>query len=183
MNFAARALVDKAAGNQMYCPKCSQQQVSEDLRFCSRCGFPLAGVALLLENDGLIPRLAVPETPGRRGKMIKESWILTLASWAVALLSTSMWDWGVPIETVAKAGGLIFFLLGMIGLLRFVYAFLFVKDGSAGAEPAFPVAPRRAALQSPQDLPLTDDPQRAKTREMIPRGSVTENTTKLLDED
>ena len=168
----------------MYCPKCSQQQLAEDLRFCSRCGFPLAGVAFLLEKDGLIPQLAVPETPGRRGKVIKESWILTLASWAVALLTTAAWDWGGQFETVAKVGALIFFLLGLIGLLRFVYAFLFVKDvPPSGAEPAFPVAARRAALPSPQDVPLTDYPQRPNTREMIPRGSVTENTTKLLDEE
>lgn len=167
----------------MYCPKCSQQQLSEDLRFCSRCGFPLAGVAMVLENDGLIPRLAAPEGPGRRGKMIKESWILTLASWAVALLTTLAWDWGGSFESVAKVGALVFFLLGLIGLLRFVYAFLFVKEGSAGFEPALPVAASRAALPSPQDVPLTDYPQRINTREMVPRNSVTENTTRLLDEE
>ena len=167
----------------MYCPKCSQQQLSEDLRFCSRCGFPLAGVAMVLENDGLIPQLAAPEAPGRRGKMIKESWILTLASWAVAVLTTLAWDWGGSFESIAKVGALVFFLLGLIGLLRFVYAFLFVKEGSTGADPAFPVAARRAALPSPQDVPLTDYPQRINTREMIPRGSVTENTTRLLDEE
>ena len=167
----------------MYCPKCSQQQLSDDLRFCSRCGFPLAGVAIVLENEGLIPQLAASEAPGRRGKMIKESWILTFASWAVALLTTLAWDWGGQFESVAKVGALIFFLLGLIGLLRFVYAFLFVKEGSTGAAPAFPVVARRAALPSPQDVPLTDYPQRINTREMIPRGSVTENTTRLLDEE
>ena len=168
----------------MYCPKCSQQQLAEDLRFCSRCGFPLTGVALLLENDGLISQLAVPEPPGRRGKMIKESWIVTLVSWAVALLTTLAWDWGGSLESVAKVGSLIFFLLGVMGLLRFVYAFLIVKDESArAAAPPFPVNPGRAALPSRSDIPLTDYPQRKNTREMIPRGSVTENTTQLLDEE
>ncbi len=79
----------------MYCPKCSQQQVSEDLRYCSRCGFPLTGVALVLNNDGLIPQLAAQNIPRRRGNMIKEGLILTLASWLVALLCTVAWDWGV----------------------------------------------------------------------------------------
>jgi hypothetical protein len=137
---------------------------------------------MVLENDGLIPQLAVPEAPGHRGKMMKESWILTLASWAVALLTTLAWDWGGSFESVAKVGALVFFLLGLIGLLRFVYAFLFVKEGSTGAEPAFPVTPRRTALPSSQDVPLTDYPQRINTREMVPR-SVTENTTRLLDEE
>jgi predicted amidophosphoribosyltransferase len=38
----------------MYCPKCSQQVNADDLRYCSRCGFPLAGVNLLIERDGLL---------------------------------------------------------------------------------------------------------------------------------
>ena len=168
----------------MYCPKCSQQQVSEELRYCSRCGFPLSGVALVLQNDGLIPQLAPPAAPHRRGKMMRESWILILASWMVALLTTAAWDWGGPFESVAKVGSLIFFVLGLIGLLRFVFVFLLVKDDSgAVVEPAFPAAASRAALPPPQDVPLTDYPQRTNTREMIPRGSVTENTTRLLDEE
>ena len=165
----------------MYCPKCSQQQ-SEELRFCSRCGFPLSGVALLVQNDGLVPQSAVSETPGRRAKMIKESGGLTFAAWTVALLSTAMWDWGGPLENVAKVAGLIFFLLGLVGLLRFVYAFLFVKGESREPDTALPAAQRRAALPSPQDLPLTDYP-RSNTREMIPRASITENTTQLLDKE
>ena len=167
----------------MYCPKCSQQQVSEDLRYCSRCGFPLTGVALLLDNDGLIPQLAAKDAPRRRGKIMKESLVLTLASWMLVVLGTATWDWGGPFESVAKVGSLILFVLGLIGLLRFLYAFLFVYEISATAEPAFPVAARRTALPLPQDIPLSDYPQRTRTKEMIPRGSVTENTTRLLDKD
>ena len=167
----------------MYCPKCSQQQVSEDLRYCSRCGFPLTGVALVLENDGLIPQLAIKDAPRRRGKIMKESLVLTLACWILVVFGTATWDWGGSFEIVAKVGSLILFVLGLIGLLRFLYAFLFVTEGPATAQPAFPVAARRTALPSPQDIPLSDYPQRARTKEMIPRGSVTENTTRLLDED
>jgi uncharacterized membrane protein YvbJ len=36
----------------MYCPKCSQQQISDEMRFCSRCGFPLGAVKELIANDG-----------------------------------------------------------------------------------------------------------------------------------
>ena len=113
---------------------------------------------------------------------MKESFVLTLVCWMLVLLGTVMSDWGGTFESVAKVGSLIFFVLGLIGLLRFVYAFLFVKDGPAIAEPTFPVAAPRTALPSPQEVPLSDYPQRKRTREMIPRGSVTENTTRLLDE-
>ena len=166
----------------MYCPKCSQQQVSEDLRYCSRCGFPLTGVALVLNNDGLIPQLAAHDSPPRRGNMIKESLILSLASWLVALLCTVAWDWGGSFESVAKVASLIFFVLGLIGLIRFLYAFLFVREKAATVAPAFPVTARRTTLPPAQDSSLSDYPQK-NTREMIPRGSVTENTTRLLDEE
>lgn len=36
----------------MYCPKCSHQQASEDVRFCSRCGFQLDNVREFLANEG-----------------------------------------------------------------------------------------------------------------------------------
>ena len=168
----------------MYCPKCSQQQPSEEQRFCSRCGFSLAGVALVLKNDGAIPSLPQNEQDsGRRRRILKESALLTGGSWVVALFSTLWWDWGVPLETVAKAASLIFLLLGLIGLIRFVYAFLFVREGiSVTSQTALPPS-RRAALPSPEDTPLTDYPQRTITREMAPRPSVTENTTRLLDEE
>lgn len=154
------------------------------MRFCSRCGFPLAGVVMLLDSDGVMqPVEHSDQVSGRRSRMIKESAYLTLASWAVALLTTIMWDWGGQLESVAKVASLIFFLLGLIGLLRFLYAFLFVREGSFPAsEPAFPVAPRQAALPSPQGIPLTDYPRRSNTKEMAPLPSVTENTTRLLDE-
>ena len=35
----------------MFCPKCSQAQPAEDLRFCPRCGFPLAAVKELLGRE------------------------------------------------------------------------------------------------------------------------------------
>jgi hypothetical protein len=41
----------------MHCPSCGQQQVSSDLRFCSRCGFPLALVAEVLSHGGTLPQL------------------------------------------------------------------------------------------------------------------------------
>ena len=168
----------------MYCPKCSQEQPSESLRFCSRCGFPLAGVAVLLGNDGTLPQ---PEQSSRnssqRAQIIKESVLFTFGAWTITVVAMMLWNWGGAIETAAKVGALIFFLLGIIGLLRFVFAFLFVKVGDSKAEDrAFPAVPRRESLPPPQAVPLSDYP-RANTREMVPRVSVTENTTRLLDEE
>ncbi len=35
----------------MFCPKCSQQQSSGNIRFCSRCGFKLNVLKALLAED------------------------------------------------------------------------------------------------------------------------------------
>jgi len=179
----------------MYCPKCSQQQTSNETRFCSRCGFPLQGVTLLMDNDGLIPRLENdPDQKGRpsRGKMISESVYLTLIAWAVALVATTFFDSSGPREGIAKGAALIFLLVGLIGLLRFIYAFLFVKDTASAlaervttsrslASPALK-EPERAALPPQKTVPASDYPRRSNTKEMVPRPSVTENTTRLLED-
>jgi hypothetical protein len=42
----------------MHCPRCGQQQVSEDTRFCSRCGLPLDLVAEIVAHHGTLPQLS-----------------------------------------------------------------------------------------------------------------------------
>jgi hypothetical protein len=44
----------------MFCPKCSRQQISDNIRFCSGCGFQLNVVkALLVADDGsMLPPMA-----------------------------------------------------------------------------------------------------------------------------
>lgn len=42
----------------MFCPQCSQQQVSREARFCSRCGFSLNGIGEIAANDNLIPQFS-----------------------------------------------------------------------------------------------------------------------------
>jgi len=42
----------------MHCPRCGQQQVSEEIKFCSRCGFPLGLVSEILAHGGFLPQLA-----------------------------------------------------------------------------------------------------------------------------
>jgi hypothetical protein len=42
----------------MFCPRCSQEQASAEIRFCSRCGLPLADVAEAVEGGGFVDRSA-----------------------------------------------------------------------------------------------------------------------------
>ncbi len=178
----------------MYCPRCSHEQDLEEMRFCSRCGFLMTGVAMLLENSGTIPQLASDSTqaPNRRNGIIRESVFVTLLAWAIGLASTLLWDVGGPFESVAKVGSLVFFIVGLVGLIRFLYAFLFVKDTIpspsqttlAGTPYSPPMSenPARAALPSPQSVPVGDYLSRGRTREIVSQPSVTENTTRLLED-
>jgi hypothetical protein len=152
----------------------------------------MAGVAVLLENSGIIPQLASDSSQPlkQRSRIIKESVLLTLLAWAIGLVLTLFWDVGVPLEVVAKGASLVFFLLGFVGLLRFLYAFLFVRDTIHSPSPAtlpgasyprsIPENPSLAALPSAPGVPVGDYSPRSKTREIVSQPSVTENTTRLL---
>lgn len=179
----------------MYCPKCSQLQPSDEMRFCSRCGFALAGVTMLLTNEGVIPQLtgkSGQKVASSRKQVMVESAIFTGIAWLVLIVATFWFDYGGPFELMAKISALLFSVLGMIGLLRFLYGFLFVKDTIDQPERnALPGAivqgglskiSRRAVLPGHRDLPTTDYPRRGHTKEIVPQPSVTENTTRLLDE-
>src|SRR5262249_30596396 len=56
----------------MYCPNCGQQQLSDEMRFCSRCGLALSGLADWLAGGGppAQRKLEVqnsPASPRRKG--------------------------------------------------------------------------------------------------------------------
>ena len=155
----------------------------------------MAGVAVLLDNSGIIPQLAQPSK--QRSRIIKESVLLTLVAWAIGLVSIFLWNVGSPLETIAKVGALVFFLLGFVGLLRFLYAFLFVRDtvqsplsttvSGESYSRTMPEDPTRAILPSPRSVPVSDYSPgdyspRSKTRELVSPSSVTENTTRLLED-
>ena len=175
----------------MYCPKCNQQQVSDEMRFCSRCGFPLTGVAMLLDHNGIIPQLnSGPDQKSQssRSQIIREGAYLTLVAWAVAFVAMLFLNFGGPFEVLALIATILFFIVGLIGFIRFAYGFLFVKDSARTAlsdesrELSFSEPARRASLPSQQSLPVSDYPRRTNTKAMASPPSVTENTTRLLDE-
>jgi hypothetical protein len=170
----------------MFCPKCSQAQSSEEMRYCSRCGFPLETVTLLLNSDGVLPaQQANPNRRSHRSRVATESLILTIFSWSMAMFCTFWFDAHGIYEGVAKIGAFTFFMLGFIGLFRFLYAFLFLKMDPVESKrtPRSITEPKPAQLPPQQSIPISDFPRRTNTREMAPQPSVTENTTRLLEED
>jgi hypothetical protein len=182
----------------MFCPHCGQQQAAGDKRFCSRCGFPLLGVAKLLSSGGIEfqgpsadPRMTSlsPRQRGvRQGAMMM---LLTLlAVPLVAILSVYILgspQLFVPLTAISLFVG---------GMLRIIYAILF-QDGQPVNEfaehdrlPAYEPPQRGAnlgagayqpALPPQRSTPVSPWQKPRNTAELAVPPSVTENTTRLLD--
>jgi len=182
----------------MYCPHCSQQQISPEVRFCSRCGFPLDGVMALLANGGLLPGQQQAEgekaPPSPRLKGVRQGGLLILVGmFLVPFLIFMSEELHIVPEEVGMAAALICFLGGF---LRVVYALLF-EDGPLRRRTLPPTyvnaqagaawlagAGREAALPPAQGVPANSYvPPRADTSEIAPPRppSVTEHTTRFLD--
>jgi hypothetical protein len=179
----------------MFCPECGQQQVSNEARFCSRCGFQLAGVSGLLATRGALATEAMaplPESPRRKG-VRQGAKLLLFGIFLIPVLAIlSEWSHGLLAEELPLLGVILF--LG--GLLRMIYAGLFEEGpyrrqtlpASAYVPPVAPPlgAPPRGAGHLPpaHSLPVRDyAAPRPDTAEISYRPSVTEHETRLLDEE
>ena len=179
----------------MHCPHCGQQQVSEVVRYCSRCGFPLEGVIQLLNTGGLLPSYSSgPREPSPRRKGVRQGGILLLLGILVVpmlaiLASFAPGRAGTTFELFAALSAIVFFVGGV---LRMLYAALF-EDAAPKAPVMFApyiqspmpaqmgVVNRSASLPPAQSVPRSNWSQPTTTGELVHRPSVTENTTRLLD--
>jgi len=180
----------------MFCPRCGQQQATDSMRFCSRCGFLLEGAALLLAHGGMIPQFQPIEgeqkaSPRRKG--VKQGVLLLLigailvpilgvfTSFAPGRLS-NMFEFFLIISAILCFPG---------GALRMLYAALF-EEGAQSRSFAPPVSyappvitapssPRLSALPPPAVNPTVGWRARPQTAEIIQPPSVTDNTTRLLN--
>ena len=156
----------------MYCPRCGQQQASEALRYCSRCGFPLEGVGGLLASGGLTPAgdaeqdgTLTPRQRGmRKGLMILVGGLLFLK--LALLLTLYKEDFFVLMLPAA--------LLIVAGVMRALYGLLLEADRARSRKL------KGAAEATTREL----DAARAQTLPPArPFPSVTESTTQLLEEE
>jgi len=166
----------------MYCPRCGQQAFDE-VRFCSRCGFRLDGVTVLLDQDGSIVPPALGSQPSevsprqkgiRLGvKLIFLSIVLFPIFLAIAV--TNKVDSPGPLLVPLTA-----FLLG---LTRLLYSVIFEVEWSP-AKPMPPTlqgrAPKPNAALSPPPASIAGL-RPVNTADRLQSPSVTENTTNLLE--
>jgi hypothetical protein len=173
----------------MHCPRCGQKQSSVEVHFCNSCGFSLDRVRELLAGDGVSP---APEkesqkpglSPRRKG--VRQGVKLFLICLGLAALTTRNGN---------GRGDFLPMMFFMAALVRILYAVIFQegaprKKKLKGSLPYAPITTARlGAAMRGTAMPLTQDVpvaafrmRRVHTAEMAGRPSVTEHTTKLLNQ-
>jgi hypothetical protein len=185
----------------MYCPRCSQQ-ASDEVRFCSRCGLPLDAVAELVERGGLVEdvRVGTSEetgtlTPRQRGT--RKGLLVLVAGLIFGVIAT--------ILTAIKEDFFVFLIVAAFlvtgGVMRMLYGMLLeddstrrkaAKKGKKEIKPARDKTRgelKRANARDAQLPPARAVPanlfanRRGDTSDIAAPPSVTESTTRLLEED
>jgi hypothetical protein len=185
----------------MYCPKCSQLQVSDEVQFCSRCGLPLSAVKEMILADGTTKAGASNASVDKlspRQKGIRQGVVLMLLSVilipAYVLLAAlfpandSLVESSVSDTAFEKISQAILFTIFMLGLTRVLYARFFQQGASLGGSytevASVDGSSTNYALPPAQSIPVSGfGAWRANTGEMAQSSSVIEHTTKSLNED
>jgi len=178
----------------MYCPQCGQQQISETVRFCSRCGFLLEGVNVVLGSGGQIPTRYMqppanaplsPRSKGvRQGAMMMLSTLLVVP--LLAIITVNLFE---PVAPIVVPLAAVFCFVG--GLMRILYALLmedavpqYDSASKANYGPTQMESPARNAALPPASANVAGNWRpRPQTAEIYQPPSVTENTTRLLDKE
>lgn len=171
----------------MYCPQCNQQQVSGEMRFCSRCGFPLSVVAQLVANGGALAGFDTEGRPRltRRQKGVRIGAILMIVSGL--LIPTAALLTALKSDLVVVFGPVLTVFL--YGLARLLYALLKEQRTDSERRTQLPVSSAMSrqlnptsdpALPAHESMPISNWGQPVETAEMVQPPSVTDNTTKLL---
>jgi hypothetical protein len=185
----------------MHCPKCGQQQVSDEMRFCSRCGFALSIVTELLVTGGTLPDRQAESFAGKftgrkRGRRL--GLLLMITGFVLAIIGGIIQE-GLgtdPAKSPGLAGLLLLFspaiIIGVAGLVRFLYAWLLETNVQSGTSFALPWnsamtnavnGEHYGALPASHSVPAAGlGARRGDTTEIVNIPSVTENTTRLLDQ-
>lgn len=179
---------------RVYCPRCGQEQISPEVRFCSRCGFLMTGLAEVVLTGG-IPQQLTPSgaklpTPRRRGLKQGGGWFLFGVIFVpiLAILS-EIFRFNDDIVGLAA----VVFFLG--GIVRMLFAVIFESGNPADktleenvmqtAQKFLKKNPQANALPPSQSIPVDSyaPPRQSNWRDTndLQPSSVTDSTTKLLN--
>jgi hypothetical protein len=176
----------------MFCPRCSQEQISLEIKFCPRCGFLLTDVAEALGNNGLVERNVVQTAKDLKMAALKGIGIMFLS--AVFIMLSFVFGTPEPsffVQFNLLVGILLFaFGMGLIGYNFWLKPSALEKrfrpeyptpeePGSLGGADA----PRRILDEGdPSQFAPYAPPQKGfTTSELSKAPTVTEETTRRLE--
>ncbi len=181
----------------MHCPRCGQQQISDQTKFCSRCGFQLGLVGELLQNGGYLPQLA--ELQKNKGTALtRRNGVIFSVLWLIFWMMMLPAFFGVlganRVPGVLAAFGFFSFLILLIASLS-----LLKRPSLAYEANAQQMKPSSVASLHPEAPVAALPPERIQpvsayvppegswkvpdTGDLVRPGSVIESTTKLLKKD
>ena len=174
----------------MYCPRCGQQQVSDEMRFCSRCGLPIGGLAEWVAGGGVPSTYAGVKKVSSRSRRRKGIRLGAKVMFVAGVLFPVLLALSLAIE---EGGPMIVpFVTFFVGLAITLYSRLFVEDiPSLQSELAqtsrLATVSEASALPPASNIPIHSPGDfarpRVRTNELAQPPSVTEHTTKLLDQE
>jgi hypothetical protein len=165
----------------MFCPRCGQQ-AAEGVSFCSRCGLPLDAAAALVESgsaSAVETAERAPLTPRQRGA--RKGLIILIAGllfFAIAgILTTIKEDLFVLLVPAA--------VVVVIGVMRMLYGLLLEEHAPPKKSAKLAAADSRAGELPPaRSVPASVYAKAgADTSDMAAPPSITESTTRLLEEE
>lgn len=180
----------------MHCPGCGQQQVSIDIKFCSRCGFPMGLVSEILAHGGFLPQLA--DLHKKKSFWTKKNGVILSLFWFLFFLFIMAPFWAiVDVEELAAISAVV----GIFGgLMLMVASLVFLKSSKEPLlfhQPQNPMqmnyntnqnlygAGQQHALPPQQSIPASSyvppiPGSWRETNDLVQPGSVTDETTRIL---
>ena len=179
----------------MYCPRCGQQQMSEETKFCSRCGFPLSLVSEILAHGGFLPQLA--ELYKSKKWFTRKNGVVFSILWAIFFLLFLASLFGIADAPELAGVSAVIGIFG--GLMWLIASVVFLKSPSKDSLAANDllsnatvnnlyqtnqkVLPPQHSQPAQSYVPPVNAWKAPNTGEYAKPPSVTEGTTKLLKND
>ena len=174
----------------MFCPKCSRQQISDNVRFCSRCGFQLTVVKAILVADGGSSSktswsISVDRSRRKRDMAIGAALMCVFAlhsAWTTEDLSLEREYSSLILKCL-----ILFALINIVPVIRDFFSGNRAQDGASSPKTLSGL--RTKFKNRDQNFALPDAYGRPaggyftgsiNTAELVPPPSVTEDTTNLL---
>ena len=179
----------------MFCPRCSQEQVSDEVRFCPRCGFQLGVVRMLLAEGPTPEAPAAPQKVSfirslRKRDLTIGAMLMFVVAFMVAVVTVDLPpSHSAPILMLAVAWFLLSLLINAGPLFRYLFgAGAPEGEGKASLTQKAP-ARGEVAAGAQRSLPRSYaqpggalNARPANTAEVVQPPSVTEQTTNLLND-